>query len=177
MIAREKSFSMPSRHAPALLLVVWVGLGVATGCSGLVPKSVPAAGAARVILVQPGSAVGEANAVGCGDRLLAVLVPIPAEENPLVSALRALLQRGDELASHNGLYNALSLSRLRVDSVETVGMGALRVHLVGELRIGGACDGPRIVAQLERTVMQYPDVRQVTILVNGVELSELLSTR
>jgi hypothetical protein len=43
------------------------------------------------------------------------------------------------------------------------------------LRLGGVCDNPRLKAQLRRTVLQFPTVHSVTILINGVALRKLLS--
>jgi hypothetical protein len=55
--------------------------------------------------------------------------------------------------------------------------GRARVELSGNVSIGGACDVPRIEAQLERTVLQFDDVATVEILVNGVPLEDVLSNQ
>lgn len=138
--------------------------------------SAPAGGAVRVMLVELGGA-REGSGIGCGDRLLAVRVPVELEEDPLAAAIRALLDQGAELARVNGLYTALAASRLTLDTVEVRVGGEAVIHLSGVVRVGGACDVPRVVAQLERTAMQYPDIRSVRVLVDGVDLGELLSVK
>ena len=40
------------------------------------------------------------------------------------------------------------------------------------LRDGGVCDEPRVVAQIESTVRQFPSVTSTMITVNGVPLAD-----
>jgi hypothetical protein len=47
-------------------------------------------------------------------------------------------------------------SNLIVDSVMIDSSGAATVNLSGELMLGGVCDVPRVEAQLENAVAQFP---------------------
>lgn len=132
------------------------------------------AGAARVLLIELETAPD--GGVGCGDRLLAVPVAVQEGQDPLRVALVQLLEQGDELARDHGLYNSLSRSRLTLEEL-TVDRARADVHLSGSLQIGGECDIPRIRAQLERTALQFRQIRQVRFFVDGVPLLELLSLR
>lgn len=116
------------------------------------------------------------KAVGCGDSAVAVnrtVTPTPA---PLRAALEELLSVKDKDYGQSGLYNALYQSALRLDSV-AITNGRAEVKLSGSLRSGGACDDPRIYAQLMETVWQFPTVQAVTITVNGKSLESLTSGR
>lgn len=144
-------------------LVVFAGL--------LLAGAAAAQGATRVMLVQIG--VDGGDAFGCGDRILAVPVGVAKGADPLRVALDQLLVRGADLASRNGLYDALQASDLSVRELVIEG-SAVIIHLDGTLRLHGECDGPRVREQLYRTVLQYREFRTVRVLVDGVDLEELL---
>jgi hypothetical protein len=116
---------------------------------------------------------------GCGDRLRAVAVPVATEglatEARIAAALGSLLEAG----GGQGLYSALERSELAVERVESVAgvAGLFRVHLTGQLRLGGVCDNPRVRAQLEATARQFSGVDDVEIEVDGEPLEALLSGR
>ena len=48
--------------------------------------------------------------------------------------------------------------------------GAVTVELSGSLNIGGVCDEPRVKGQIQQTVLQFPDVTGVVVLLNGEPL-------
>jgi hypothetical protein len=116
---------------------------------------------------------------GCGDRLRAVAVPVATEglatEARIAAAVGSLL----EASSGQGLYTALERSELEVDRVEAVAGvdGLFRVHLTGQLRLGGVCDNPRVRAQLEATARQFAGVDDVEIEIDGEPLEALLTGR
>jgi hypothetical protein len=49
------------------------------------------------------------------------------------------------------------------------------VHLSGSIQVGGACDVPRIQAQLERTVFQFGEIFAVDFYLNGEPLFDQLN--
>jgi hypothetical protein len=51
------------------------------------------------------------------------------------------------------------------------------VNLIGTLRLNGACDAPRVQAQIEETVRQFATVSSADIFVNGIRLADALSQR
>ena len=75
------------------------------------------------------------------------------------------------------LYNALYRSSLAVQSLAIDAQGQATVKLSGALVVGGVCDDPRAFAQLAETALQFSTVERVTVLVNGRELTEILSER
>jgi len=114
--------------------------------------------------------------VGCGDSAVPVQVQIPPTQGVLKAALEALLAVKSQYYGESGLYNALYQSDLQVESV-TIKDGKAVVKLTGTLQMGGECDNPRVAAQLEETVLQFPTVKEADIFVNGKPLAEVLSLR
>jgi spore germination protein GerM len=43
--------------------------------------------------------------------------------------------------------------------------------------MGGECDTPRVQAQIEQTILQFPTVKEVVIFINGKHLSDVLSLK
>ncbi len=106
--------------------------------------------------------------VGCGDSAIPVDVQItPTQDSveALKAALQALLSAGDRYAGGAGLYNALKNSSLKVVDITIQNTNAT-IKLSGELLSGGQCDDPRIKAQLEQTIRQFPQVTQISIYLN-----------
>jgi hypothetical protein len=145
----------------------------------------------RIFLVdvEAGAGEGEEGAVpaadtfGCGDRLRAVEVPVATEgldtAGRIGAALSSLLAAEGGEETPGDLYSALARSELVVERVEAVtGVdGLFRVHLAGQLRLGGVCDNPRVRAQLEATARQFEGVDEVEIVVDGEPLEAVLSLR
>lgn len=114
--------------------------------------------------------------VGCGDSVIPVQVEIPPTQGVLKAALESLLSVKAQYYGESGLYNALYQSNLQVENVK-IENGKATVNLVGTLQMGGECDSPRVQAQLEETVLQFPTVNEVSIFINGKPLSEVLSLK
>ena len=112
--------------------------------------------------------------VGCGDSAVPAQVEVPANAGVLKSALAALLSVKKQYYGQSGLYNALYQSNLQVESVSIVG-GKASVYLTGTLTMGGECDTPRVQAQLEQTILQFPTVTAAAIFINGKPLADALS--
>lgn len=114
--------------------------------------------------------------VGCGDSAVPVEVTLPRRGPALAGALDALLAMRETWDTRSGLYNALDGSHLEVERIERSGP-EVRVHLKGYLEIGGACDSPRVLAQLQETALQFSDVQRAVFYLEGKPLAELLSGR
>jgi hypothetical protein len=112
--------------------------------------------------------------IGCNDSVIPVVVDIEPTVAPLTAALNELLSLGEQYYGQSGLYNALYQSNLNVQGVDIDNREAI-IHLTGNLQLGGACDNPRVLAQLEQTALQYATVDSVSITVNGQPLESLLS--
>ncbi|HXO21316.1 MAG TPA: GerMN domain-containing protein [Thermoanaerobaculia bacterium] len=131
----------------------------------------------RVFLIAPHDGGRSGVRAGCGDSAVPVEVALGAPEPALPGALRALLAMGDRFDPRSGLYNPLYASPLKLVAVERTGADrqGLRVRLAGYLESGGECDGPRILAQLERTALQFPQIHRVEFLLDGQSLAGLLA--
>jgi spore germination protein GerM len=114
--------------------------------------------------------------IGCDDSVVPVEVVIDPTIAPLTAALEKLLSLGRPEYGMAGYYNALYQSELTVDDV-TIENREATILLSGDLVVGGACDGPRIRAQLEYTALQFATVDRVAVFVNGESLAEVLGVR
>ena len=114
--------------------------------------------------------------VGCGDSAVPAQVEITPTTGTLKAALNALLSIKDQFYGQSGLYNALYQSNLQLESV-SIDNGIASVYLSGTLTMGGECDTPRVQAQLEQTILQFPSVTKATIFVNGKPLQDVLSLK
>jgi len=114
--------------------------------------------------------------VGCGDSVVAVMVPISQTVEVLKAALEALLAVQTQFYGESGLYNALYQSDLQLESV-TIEQGIAQIRLTGTLALGGECDSPRVEAQLTETAMQFPTVKGVKVTLNEEPLQNVLSLK
>ncbi|HEV2705850.1 MAG TPA: GerMN domain-containing protein [Pyrinomonadaceae bacterium] len=114
--------------------------------------------------------------IGCNDSVVPVDVNVARSASPLKTAYERLLAVRADTYSPRKLSNALSKSRLKVRSVAIRNRTAV-VRLTGRLVSAGVCEDPRIEAQLKETALQFPAVERVSVFVNGVALSRLLSGR
>ncbi|HEV7514823.1 MAG TPA: hypothetical protein VGR07_00855, partial [Thermoanaerobaculia bacterium] len=107
----------------------------------------------RVFLIAPGDNGRAGHRVGCGDSAVPVEINLPRPEPALEGALRALLAQKERYQEPSGLSNPLYSSALELVRVERQGaQGAdARVYLKGYLEMGGECDNPRILAELQET--------------------------
>lgn len=112
--------------------------------------------------------------IGCGDSIVATTTGLVIYTDRVEAAISSLLDTKDAHLGQSGLVNSLADSNLSYVS-SSVSSGTVTVELTGELRSGGICDNPRIIAQLEYTAMMAADVSQAKILVNGKEIAFRLS--
>lgn len=115
--------------------------------------------------------------VGCGDSLVPVRRQISLTRNPIVSALNELFAIKEQHIGESGLFNALYQSDLRVESVGVDENGIATVVLTGKAVLGGSCDTPRFIGQIEETVRAVAGVQSANILLNGITIRDALSTR
>ncbi|HVG29867.1 MAG TPA: GerMN domain-containing protein [Pyrinomonadaceae bacterium] len=112
--------------------------------------------------------------IGCGDSIVPVVVDTAPTSAPLRRAYETLLAIRDDPYGTRKLSNPLSRSNLKVDSVVIKKRVAI-IKLTGELISAGHCEDPRVEAQLTEVALQFPSIRKVSVFVNGVALSKLLS--
>jgi spore germination protein GerM len=127
----------------------------------------------NIYLIAVGDEGESGPEIGCGDSVVPVQVPIDPTIAPLTAALEMLLSLGTREYGQSGLYNALFQSDLVVEDV-TIEDGEAVIELSGTLQLSGACDEPRVQAQLRYTALQYQTVDEVSIFIDGTPLEELL---
>jgi hypothetical protein len=115
-------------------------------------------------------------AVGCGDSAIPINVTIPRTQGVLRAALEKLLSARQQFYGESGYYNALYQSDLQVAGV-TIEQGKATIRLTGTVMLGGACDAPRVEAQLEQTALQFSTVSEVAIFIDDRPLEDVLSSR
>ncbi len=140
------------------------------------PTDVPVSHTVQVFLIAVGDNGLTGSAVGCGDSAVPVQVQTPPTSQVLQAALATLLSIKDQFYGQSGLYNALYQSDLQVESINIVA-GKASVYLTGTLLMGGECDTPRVRAQLEQTILQFPTVTETDIFINGKPLADVLSLK
>jgi hypothetical protein len=111
--------------------------------------------------------------IGCNDSAIPVAIDIAPTIAPLTAAINYLLGLDEQFYGQSGLYNALYQSDLTLQGINIVDGEAI-ISLAGNLLLGGTCDEPRVVAQLEQTALQFSTVNRVTILLNGQPLAAQL---
>ena len=109
-----------------------------------------------------------AERFGCGDVLRPLARTVPPGADPLLAALGTLFQT----PGSDGLVN--TVQGLELDGMLIEG-GLAEVRLTGDLALGGVCDGPRVEAQLRRTIQEASGVDSVRLFLGGQPLGEVLS--
>jgi hypothetical protein len=165
----------PRRPLPWLLpLVVLAGLTCCArrdSAQGL--EAGTRTGKVQVYLIALHDRGAAGRAAGCGDSVVPLEVDLPAPAPALDGALSALLALQED-AQDRDLYNALAHSPLKIDRVDRTGP-EVRVYLSGYVEIGDDCDGPRILAQLTETALQFRDVQHAQFFLDGKPLQGALS--
>jgi Sporulation and spore germination len=136
----------------------------------------PAQNTVKIFLIAVNDSGQSGAPVGCGDSAVPAQIVIPPKAGTLKAAVNALLSIKDQYYGQSGLYNALYQSNLQLDSA-SINNGIATVSLSGTLSMGGECDTPRVQAQLEQTILQFPTVKKASIFVNGKPLQEVLSLK
>ncbi len=144
------------------------------------PMAMPAAAAsdrANIYLVAIDDNGQSGQAIGCGDSLVPVTVNVGNQattEAMIKSSLTKLFAIHDQYYGGSGLYDSLYQSNLTVDSVDLSGSKAI-VHLSGSFSLGGTCDNPRAINQIESTITQFQNVDSAEVFYQGQLLENFLS--
>lgn len=129
----------------------------------------------KIFMISQGDNGKDGVLVGCGDSAIAVQREVPQTQAVLKAAFEQLLSVKDKDYGQSGYYNALYQSNLTLGSASIDKNGKATIKLSGSLLTSGACDNPRVIAQLEETAKQFSTVKSVEILVNGQEIRALLT--
>jgi len=113
----------------------------------------------------------EVENIGCDDALVEVKI------NKKLSPQEALEALFDYTTAEDGLYNVFSMSpNLQIEKMIVANDFAI-VTLSKDLVTGGMCDGPRVPAQIRKTLMQFDEIDGVDIFVGDEEVSSYLSEK
>lgn len=112
------------------------------------------------------------DVIGCGDHMAYLEYDMSASQDPVYDTLAELLTLDPN--NYSGYYNSLDNAQLTVNSL-SVSNGVAEVYLNGTLSLGGVCDNPRVKAQLEQTLLQFPNINSTEIYINSTPLDDFLS--
>lgn len=132
---------------------------------------------AKIYLIVPNDNGNLGKKIGCGDSVVAfALPPHPntTDKSNIEQAYMELVSVKPEAYKNSGLINALENSSLALEKAEII-RDTVTVKLSGKVSLAGICDSPRFKAQLEEVALQFPEVKQVKILINGQDIDSLLS--
>jgi hypothetical protein len=145
--------------------------------------STEAVPAYKIFLIAPEDNGRLGKQIGCGDSVVSVdgqatagLTPLSPITDRLKAAYSQILTDKAANLGMAGYRNFLADSTLTVDDI-LFSEGSALIKLSGNLTINGTCDNPRIETQLVETALQFPDVREVTIMINGKALQDYLSLK
>lgn len=113
--------------------------------------------------------------IGCGDTAIGVERKIASTSEPVKVALQELFALKDREFAGTELYNSLSASTVKVDSVAE-NSSVLTVNLSGKFSLIGTCEDARMEAQIVETVANAPGVTKYQIFFNGKPLRDAFST-
>lgn len=133
------------------------------------PTSTETVSQLNIYLIAVGDNGESGKKIGCNDSVVPVEITVVPTSQPLTVALNKLLAVEGREYEESGLYNALYQSDLSLEQV-SLQDGEAIVYLTGTYQIGGVCDEPRVKAQLQETVLQFPEVQNATIYINGEPL-------
>ena len=123
-----------------------------------------------VYLVKVGDgAVTDTETFGCGDVLIGTEVRYLKNLGTIHGTIQSLLDNHQETNGTDQLRNALWQSTLQLDSVSTKD-GVMTIALSGSVMLGGECDGPRFVEQLQATANQAAG-KDTVITINNQPLA------
>jgi hypothetical protein len=114
------------------------------------------------------------DVIGCGDHMAYLEYDMSASQDPVYDTLAELLTLNPNDYAASGYYNSLDNAQLSVNSL-SINNGVAEVYLNGTLSLGGVCDNPRVVVQLEETLLQFPNITSVDIYINSEPLADFLS--
>ncbi len=109
--------------------------------------------------------------IGCDDKLLRV--DLGKSVSPRVSLEKLF----DYQSNEEGVYNAFANGGpIIIDSFDMVDGKAI-VYLSANGLGGGTCDAPRIMQQLEKTLLQFDNINSTEIYFNNELIGDYLSER
>jgi hypothetical protein len=138
------------------------------------PGPEPTAAPLTIFLVLIGDDGASGEAIGCGDSLVPVTTEPIATDDRLRASILRLLEAPEGEVIDQPYYTAVPGGTLDYVDGRLEPDGTVTVELTGAPLLGGECDDPRIIAQLERTAMFATGASDATVLIDGVPIEEFL---
>jgi len=113
-----------------------------------------------------------AEKIGCGDKLISLPITTTKNGSIIETALRSLLTYQNK----SDFKNIVLKSDLKLRTVDIQNTHA-KVNFDGKLSLSGACDIPRVLAQLEKTILQFDSVKSVELIIGDKPLDAHLSLK
>ena len=73
--------------------------------------------------------------------------------------------------TNTSVTTALEITKVKVTD------GKAFLSFSGSVALGGACDAPRVKAQLSAPALQFPEITAVDVTINNISLDQYLSTK
>lgn len=128
----------------------------------------------KVFLVNTDPSATGGDMIWCGDHMVSLDYDMSASQDPVYDTLAELLTIDPNDYAASGYYNSLENAQLTVNSL-SINNGVAEVYLNGTLSLGGECDNPRVIEQLQRTLLQFPNITSADIYINSTPLQQFLS--
>lgn len=138
------------------------------------PGPEPTAEPLTIFLVLVGDDGASGEPIGCGDSLVPVTTEPIATDDRLRASILRLFEAPEGEVIDQPYYTAVPGGTLDYVDGRLEADGTVTVELTGAPLLGGECDDPRIVAQLERTAMFATGASEATVLIDGVPIEEFL---
>ncbi|MBU6361491.1 MAG: hypothetical protein WCL57_12665 [Chloroflexota bacterium] len=126
----------------------------------------------KIFLVAPNDNGKSGPKIGCNDSLVAVDRDIKPTQAVLTAALNELFAIKTQSYGQSGLITALYQSNLQLKSAQVVN-GRMIVHLMGNYKLGRACDMSRFKEQISATVRQFSTTTNAAIFINDAPLESI----
>lgn len=159
-------------YAFILLLVAVISLTVMSQLYSPRVTTVPSEMNVKIFFIALEDDGKSGKKIGCNDSAVGVGWRITPTLSPMKKALEALLSVKDQHYGQSGLYNALSSANLQADDVR-IENGKATINLSGSYEFTGVCEDARFIAQIEETAMQFNEVKNVEIILNGRSLKNM----
>jgi hypothetical protein len=138
------------------------------------PGAEPTPAPLTIFLVLIGDDGASGEPIGCGDSLVPVTTEPIATDDRLRASIVRLFEAPEGEVIDRPYYTAVPGGTLDYVDGRLESDGTVTVELTGTPLLGGECDDPRIVAQLERTAMFATGASEAEILIDGVPIEEFL---
>ena len=113
-------------------------------------------------------------AIWCNDSLSPMQNTVYTDNDPLWSAIHALLTVEQDMVKAFGLETALADSTLDIDYIEDKNTYTI-IALTGTINLQWECDKPRVENQLLYTAKQFFPNNNFIILINNTPLNEFIN--